>query len=260
MSRSSDRLGLAGVFVLVTLATGSAAADRFPGIGRPATQAEIAAWDIDVRPDFRGLPKGSGGVARGQVVWEAKCASCHGIFGESNQVFTPLIGGTTRDDIETGTAANLKRSDYPHRTTLMKVPTVSTLFDYIRRAMPWDEPKSLATDDVYAVLAFMLNLADIVPDTFVLDERSIRQVQARLPNRNGMTTDHALWFGAGFGKRPQADTRNTPCMADCRDAAEVKSAIPDRARSAHGNLAAQHRRIGPVRGIATGEGDPDRPR
>jgi cytochrome c len=66
------------------------AVDAFPGIGRPATPKEIAAWDIDVRPDFKGLPKGAGSVAQGQDVWEAKCAQCHGIFGESNEVFSPL--------------------------------------------------------------------------------------------------------------------------------------------------------------------------
>ena len=70
-------------------------AGPLPAVGRTATPAEIAAWDIDVRPDFKGLPKGSGSVAKGQEVWEAKCASCHGIFGESNEVFTPLVGGTT---------------------------------------------------------------------------------------------------------------------------------------------------------------------
>ena len=73
-----------------------AGASDFPGIGRAATPQEVAAWDIDVRPDFKGLPAGSGSVAKGQEVWEAKCASCHGVFGESNQVFNPLVGGTTR--------------------------------------------------------------------------------------------------------------------------------------------------------------------
>lgn len=63
---------------------------KFPGIGRNATPAEVLAWDIDVRPDFKGLPKGSGSVEQGQVIWEAKCASCHGVFGESNMVFGVL--------------------------------------------------------------------------------------------------------------------------------------------------------------------------
>lgn len=202
MSRRPDDhrrlVGLAAVAVFCsTMAVAAVASDRFPGIGRPATPAEIAAWDIDVRPDFLGLPKGSGTVARGQDIWEEKCASCHGTFGESNQVFTPLIGGTSPADVASGNVANLKRQDYPQRTTMMKAPHVATLFDYIRRAMPWNEPKTLEVDEVYAVLAYMLNLAEIVPDDFVLDERTIRDVQAKMPNRNGMTTDHALWFGSG---------------------------------------------------------------
>src|SRR5262252_589804 len=78
----------------MTLAAGM----TYEGVGRPATPAEIAAWDIDVRPDFKGLPPGSGSVQQGQKVWDAKCASCHGTFGESNEVFTPLVGGTTAED------------------------------------------------------------------------------------------------------------------------------------------------------------------
>src|SRR5436853_3365611 len=86
-------------------------AAQFPGIGRPATPAEIAAWDIDVRPDFKGLPPGSGSVAKGQKVWDEKCASCHGTFGESNEVFTPLVGGTTAEDMKTGRVRSLATGD-----------------------------------------------------------------------------------------------------------------------------------------------------
>ncbi len=249
-------LALAAVATFV--AFGAFAADKFPGIGRPATPAEIAAWDIDVRPDFRGLPTGSGSVARGQDVWEAKCASCHGTFGESNKVFTPLIGGTTKEDVEKGRVANLLRPDFPQRTTFMKVATISTVFDYIRRAMPWNEPKTLEVDEVYAVLAFMLNLAEIVPDDFVLDDKSIRDVQKRMPNRDGASTDHALWPGAGFGTaKVKPDTSNTACMKDCGAEVKISSALPDYAWPAHGNLASQNRRIGPVRGRVTGDDDPD---
>ena len=84
------------------------AQDKYPGIGRTATPAEINAWDIDVRPDFTGLPPGSGSVAKGQEVWEAKCASCHGTFGESNEVFSPLVGGTTVEDIKIGRVKALR--------------------------------------------------------------------------------------------------------------------------------------------------------
>jgi len=222
-------------------------------LGRAATPAEIAAWDIDVRPDFTGLPKGSGSVERGQTVWEGKCESCHGMFGESNKVFSPLIGGTTKDDIATGHAAMLKRSDFPARTTIMKIATVSTLFDYIRRAMPWNEPKSLSNDDVYAVLAYMLNLADIVPDNYVLDDHTIRDVQKLMPNRNGMERDHGLWPGPEFVGKPETpDTHAVACMKDCKEKVEIGSVLPDYAVSSHGNIADQNRRIGPVRGQMTG--------
>src|SRR6185503_20856554 len=91
---------------------------QYPGIGRPATPAEIRAWDIDVRPDFKGLPPGSGSVAQGEKVWDAKCTSCHGTFGESNEVFTPLVGGTTAEDIKAGRVKSLVTGD-TGRTTLM---------------------------------------------------------------------------------------------------------------------------------------------
>jgi len=249
MSRSSRAFVLAGLLCAAV----PAFADGFPGIGRPATPAEIEAWDIDVGPDFAGLPRGSGTVERGMEIWEAKCASCHGTFGESNSVFTPLVGGTSAEDQQTGHAATLKRTDFPARTTVMKVATVSTLYDYIRRAMPWNAPKSLSDDDVYAVLAYMLNLAEIVPDDFVLTDATIREVQARMPNRNGMTTAHAFWPGPGFGTQTaRPDTANAPCMKDCKTAVDVASRLPDHAEGTHGNLAAQNRLIGPVRGKRTG--------
>jgi cytochrome c len=239
--------------VLLCAAAGAAfaqekTASKYPGIGRAATPAEVRAWDIDVRPDFQGLPPGSGSVAKGMEVWEGKCASCHGVFGESNEVFNPLVGGTTDEDIRTGRVANLQRPDYPGRTTLMKVPTVSTLWDYIRRAMPWNAPKSLTTEEVYAVTAYMLNLGRIVPDDFVLSDRNIAEVQKRMPNRNGMTTAHALWPDA---KGAKPDVTANACMANCAVEAKVTSLLPDHARNAHGNLAEQNRLVGAQRGVDT---------
>src|SRR5690349_1303678 len=179
------------------------------GVGRAATPDEVAAWNIDVRPDFQGLPKGSGSVADGQKIWDDRCASCHGTFGESNEVFTPLVGGTTAEDIKTGRVKSLVTGDVA-RTTLMKVATVSTLWDYIRRAMPWNAPKSLSVDEVYAVLAYLLNLGDILPADYVLSDRNIAEVQQRMPNRNGMTRNHGLWDIKG-----KPDVANTACMKDC---------------------------------------------
>ncbi len=225
---------------------------KYPGVGRDATPKEVAAWDIDVRPDFKGLPAGSGSVAKGQDVWESKCASCHGIFGESGEVFSPLVGGTTADDIKTGRVANLNTTTYPGRTTLMKVSTLSTLWDYINRAMPWTAPKSLSTDEVYAVTAFLLNLGNILPDDFVLSDKNIAEVQKRMPNRNGMTTQHALWPGNEFGAgKIKPDTKNVACMKDCVAEAKVASFLPDYARNAHGNLAEQNRLVGAQHGADT---------
>jgi len=242
MSRSTSRLAIA--FAALILAMPAAG---YEGIGRSATPAELQAWDIDVRPDFTGLPRGSGSVARGEAIWETQCASCHGIFGESNEVFTPLAGGTTRDDQNSGHVKALTGNTTPHRTTLMKVPTVSTLFDYIRRAMPWNAPKSLSSDDVYAVTAYLLNLNDIVPADFVLDQDSIRDVQNRMPNRNGMTMDHGMWSVRG-----KPDTASRACMQNCRGDVHVTSRLPDYARNAHGNLHDQNRTFGAVRGVVTG--------
>ena len=231
--------------------TPKAHALSYPGLGRPATAKEIAAWDIDVRPDFKGLPPGSGSVAKGQDIWEAKCAHCHGVFGESNEVFSPLIGGTTKKDIEVGRVANLTRPDFPGRTTIMKVATVSTLWDYINRAMPWTNPKSLSTDEVYAVTAFLLSLAEIVPDDFVLSDQNIADVQKRMPNRNGMQTRHAMWPGKEFNGMPRPDTQNVACMRNCATEPKLSSFLPDFARNNHGNLREQNRLIGPQRGADT---------
>jgi cytochrome c len=232
-------------------APGSAHAAAYPGVGRAATPRELAAWDIDVRPDFKGLPPGSGSVAKGQEIWDAKCASCHGTFGESNEVFTPLVGGTTAEDIKTGRVKSLVTGDVA-RSTLMKVATLSTLWDYIHRAMPWNAPKSLATDDVYAVLAYLLNLGDILPADFVLSDKNIAEVQQRLPNRNGMTRNHGLWDIKG-----KPDVANTACMKDCPVEGRIASELPQYAQGSHGNLAEQQRTVSASRQApAPADGDP----
>ena len=228
-----------------------AQSDKYPGLGRAATPKEVAKWDIDVRPDFKGLPPGSGTVAKGQDVWEAKCAHCHGIFGESNEVFSALIGGTTAEDIKTGRVVNLSRTDFPGRTTIMKVATVSTLWDYINRAMPWTNPKTLTTEEVYSVTAFLLSLANVVPDDFTLSDKNIAEVQKRMPNRNGMTTAHAMWPGKEFNGAAKPDTANVICMKDCAPEPKHASLLPDFARNAHGNLAEQNRLIGQQKGADT---------
>jgi cytochrome c551/c552 len=249
-SRERRRRGAAALALLLAC-TVAAAQATYPGVGRVATPKEVAAWDIDVRADFKGLPKGSGSVATGQEVWEAKCSSCHGIFGESNEVFAPLVGGTTAQDVKTGRVARLNDAAFPGRTTLMKVGTLSTLWDYINRAMPWTTPKSLSTEEVYAVTAYLLNMGGVVPDGYVLSDANMAATQQLLPNRNGFTTDHGLWPGKGMGNGGRPDVRAAACMKDCIPEPNVTSFLPDFARNNHGNLAEQQRGVGPQRGADT---------
>lgn len=215
----------------------------YPGVGRAATPDEIAAWDIDVRGDFKGLPPGSGSVAKGEVLWEAKCTSCHGAFGESNQMFPPLIGGITPEDIKNGRVAALAKGG-EQRTTVMKLSRISTLWDYINRAMPWNAPKTLAVDEVYALTAYLLNQGNIVPDSFVLSDKNMAEVQALLPNRNGLTRAHGLWDTRG-----KPDVSAKACMKDCGPEPRITSKLPDHAQGSHGDLVAQNRLVGPVRAV-----------
>ena len=202
------------------------------GLGKPATADEIAGWDIDVRPDGTGLPRGRGSVADGQAIYDAKCASCHGTFGESNS-YLQIAGGV-------GTLA----SDSPIRTTGSKLNYATTLFDYIRRAMPFNAPQSLTTDEVYALTAYVLNLNDIVGADAVFDQDSLPGL--KLPNRDGFTTAH------GFTRREgKPDTANAACMKNCVSEVRLSSEMPTYALDQHGNLAEQRRAMGAIEGIET---------
>jgi len=202
----------------------SATAAQQYGFGQPATPVEIAGWDIDVRPDGTGLPSGRGSVAAGQNVYDDKCASCHGTFGESNS-YLQIAGGV-------GTLG----SDQPVRTTGSKLNYATTLWDYINRAMPFAAPKTLTPDEVYALTAYVLNLNDILPADAVLDQYSLPLV--KMPNRDGMTTAH------GFMRRDgRADTRNVACMKNCAAEIRMTSELPDYARDQHGNVVQQSRAL-----------------
>lgn len=229
-----------------------AQSQKIEGVGRTATANEVKAWDIDVRPDFKGLPAGQGSVQQGEAVWEGKCASCHGPFGESNAVFAALVGYTTPKDMQTGLVASLlPEANTPSRTTLMKVSHLSTLWDYINRAMPWTAPKSLTANEVYAVTAYLLNLGNIVPDDFTLSDKNMVEVQKKIPNRNGMTTAHAMWPGTEFGGTAKPDVQGKACMSNCAVDPKVASFLPEHVRNAHGNLAEQSRAVGAQRGADT---------
>ena len=253
---STKAVVLSAVFSAFTLGTAMAQSAPWANMGRAATPAEVKAWDIDVRPDFKGLPAGAGSVSQGEAVWEVKCAFCHGSFGESNEVFTPIIGGTTLDDIKTGRVKGLEegKSIVPQKTTIMKVATVSTIWDYINRAMPWNAPKTLTTNEVYGVTAYLLSLAQIVPNDFTLTDKNIAEVQKRMPNRNGMAFYEPMWKVNGKG-----DVKNVACMKNCEIDPVVHSSLPAFARDAHGNIAEQNRVIGPVRGADTTKPEPKGP-
>jgi S-disulfanyl-L-cysteine oxidoreductase SoxD len=134
---------------------------------------------------------------------------------------------------------------------MMKVSQLSTLWDYINRAMPWTAPKSLKPDEVYAVTAYLLNIANVVPDNFTLSDKNMAETQGKLPNRNGMMTKHAMWPGKEFGGVTKPDTQGSNCMANCATEAKVASLLPEHARNAHGNLAEQTRGFGPSIGADT---------
>ena len=141
------------------------------GIGTPLSEAEIAAFDISIPPDGRGLPQGVGSVAEGARIYADMCAACHGEAGEDGPAGA-LVGGV-----------GSLTSPQPVKTVGSYWPHATTLFDYIRRAMPYSAPGSLADDEVYAVTAFLLHRNGILPPGATLDAQGLRAVE--MPNRHG---------------------------------------------------------------------------
>lgn len=200
MSRSARSCAIAGTFVLAF--TGLATADAVK-LGRPALPEEIKAWDIDVRPDGLGLPEGKGSVAQGEELFQNNCAACHGEFGEGVGRWPVLAGGQ-------GTL----KSERPEKTIGSFWPDTSTVFDYVHRAMPFGAAQTLQPDEVYAIVAYLLYLNDVVPDDYVLSKENFPTVA--LPNRPNFydddreTTEKAFWNA-------------TPCMKDCKPKVEITS-------------------------------------
>ena len=143
--------------------------------GRPAMPDEIELWDIDVRPDGTGLPEGSGTASHGKDVYHDNCEACHGAGGEGG-IKDRLVGGQ-------GTLA----SDKPIKTVGSYWPYAPTLFDYIRRAMPYPAPGSLSVDDTYALAAYILSLNGILPADGKVDRDSMPKI--KMPNRDGFIPD-----------------------------------------------------------------------
>jgi mono/diheme cytochrome c family protein len=145
-----------------------------PNLGREVTPEEIAAWDISIPPDGSGLPPGSGNAAEGETVYNAKCAGCHGVEGVKGPA-DRLVGGT-------GSLASKK----PIKTVGSYWPYATTLFDYIRRAMPFSAPQSLSNDEVYALSAYLLCLNNIIDPEARMDAKTLPQV--KMPNRDGFVS------------------------------------------------------------------------
>jgi cytochrome c len=169
-------------------ATQAQAQSRY-GIGRTATPAEIAGWNIDIDRHGSNLPPGNGSVGHGHEVFDQQCAACHGATGEGG-VGDRLVGGQ-------GTLATPR----PVRTVGSYWPYAPTLFDYIRRAMPQNAPQSLSNDDVYAVSAYILSLNGLLPADAVLDARTLSEI--KMPNRRMFVDD------------PRPDVKNSACMTGC---------------------------------------------
>jgi S-disulfanyl-L-cysteine oxidoreductase SoxD len=167
---SWHRIVGAGVFVILWLSPVLAA-----DFGRRATPEEIKLWDIDVRADGKGLPEGSGSVEHGKSVFEENCSGCHGEKGVGG-IKDRLVGGQ-------GTLA----SGMPVKTVGSFWPYATTLFDYIRRAMPYQAPGSLSADDTYSVAAYILSLNGIIAADGKLDKESLPKIQ--MPNRAGFFPD-----------------------------------------------------------------------
>ena len=141
-----------------------------PNLGKPLTPAEIAVWDINILPDGTGLPPGSGTPAQGARIYAAKCSGCHGENGKGG-VNAALVGGEPVKNMDSvKTIANFW-------------PFATTLFDYIRRAMPWRQPRSLANDEVYALTAYLLSLNKLVGENDTMNAQTLPKV--RMPNRDG---------------------------------------------------------------------------
>src|SRR5512134_57714 len=167
----STRSLLAVVMVLVAVAgdTGNTAQET-PNLGRPATRAEVSGWDISIPPDGVGLPLGSGTPGQGAIVYTQKCQACHGEKG-AGKPNDPLVGGQ-------GTLT----SKSPVRTIGSYWPYATTVFDYVRRAMPYTESQSLTGEEVYAVTAYLLHLNGIIGAQDAMNAQTLPQV--KMPNRD----------------------------------------------------------------------------
>ena len=183
------------IMISLLISFSSHAENRKYNIGKIATKIEIAGWDIDVRPDGVGAPKGSGNAIDGEEIYANRCASCHGDFGEGVDRWPALVGGD-------GTLA----SHDPEKTTGSYWPYASTIFDYVYRSMPFGEAQTLTHDETYKIVAYLLNMNEIIDENFVLSEKNIGKI--KMPNASGFSLPD-----------PRPDVTKykdgQPCMKNC---------------------------------------------
>jgi cytochrome c len=183
------------VMTSLSISFSSHAENRKYNIGKLATKTEIAGWDIDVRPDGVGAPKGSGNAIDGEEIYVNRCAACHGDFGEGVDRWPVLVGGD-------GTLA----SHDPEKTTGSYWPYASTIFDYVYRSMPFGEAQTLTHDETYKLVAYLLNMNEIIDEDFVLSDKNIGKI--KMPNASGFLLPD-----------PRPDVTKykdgQPCMKNC---------------------------------------------
>lgn len=191
------------VAVTLVLVVGSISAHAGPlGLGREATPAEIAAWDISIRPDGKGLPEGKGTAKQGEEIFQERCAACHGEFGEGKDRWPVLAGG-----------AGTLTADRPEKTVGSYWPYASTVMDYVRRAMPFGNAQSLTPDELYAVTAYILQMNDVIKDpAFELSNKNFTTI--KMPNENGFFLDDREVSEKHFWTK-------SPCMKDCKKSTEI---------------------------------------
>ena len=170
------------------------------GLGRPATDNEVESWDIDIRPDGKGLPVGSGSVIIGEELYTDNCASCHGDFGEGIDRWPELAGGFDTLD-----------SEDPVKTVGSYWPYLSTVWDYVHRAMPFGNAQSLSNDEVYSITAYIMYLNDLVDEDFELSNLNFEEV--RLPNEQNFYQDNR--------EDLENVIYNKRCMKDCKKEAII---------------------------------------
>jgi S-disulfanyl-L-cysteine oxidoreductase SoxD len=192
--------GLSTTALCASFLAAPAMADKM-GLGRTALPEEIAAWNLDVSPDGTGLPAGSGSAYDGEEIFAEHCAVCHGDFAEGVDNWPKLAGG-----------ADTLADEDPLKTVGSYWPHLSTAWDYVNRSMPFGNAQSLAPDDVYAIVAYILYSNDLVDDDFVLSNENFLDVE--MPNAEGFILDDRDTSEAHFWKAE-------PCMSNCKDAVEI---------------------------------------